>query len=253
MMYMMPYTKIQIRKTNFENNKIKIFMYIIYMFTSGLNYEYYNTPPQQGLSQPNSTKNITFDYNNLPLETLVKIRKNSFMSKLVDYLLENNKTVKVTINDSKDILAISTPTFLTEEEADKIPIDVNLDDEISTPLYRIYFTTTFMKDGHELKVNKRIQQNLNRIITAKYVRELKNFIEKYQKNSSTNKFTTRLDNILNKRVSQIVDDITGIMTPSHTYLDENKDNYIHGTYGHIKRYYNFTFANTPLLKLQQEL
>jgi hypothetical protein len=33
------------------------------------------------------------------------------MSKLVDYLLENNKNVKVTINDSKDILAISTPTF----------------------------------------------------------------------------------------------------------------------------------------------
>lgn len=204
------------------------------------------------------TKFETCDYNALESDLLLKARQNTFISSIVDYLVENNKNVRINYNkNTKEIVGLFTKDTLSEIEIDKIPIFLNFNELTQiTSFDHIYFNIYFIKDDKQVSTPTIMNKTIVNLIDIKYKREIRGIIKDYVPNNKNTTIKKTLDEIEETSISKIVDDISIQLTKIYTYLDSTRDNdgndYIDGTYGYIKQFQGFAIGDFTQNQLQED-
>lgn len=199
----------------------------------------------------------TCQYYALELYLLVKIRQNTFISSIIDYLVKNNKNVIINYNkNTQEVVGLFTKDTLSESEIDKIPININVNETTQIKSFgNIYFNIYFIKDGKMVITPTIMNKTIVNIIDIKYKREIRSIINDYVPDSKVSTIQKTLDEIEGKSISTIVDDNSSKLTKIYTYLDSSRNNdgntYIDGTYGYIKLYQGLAFGEFTDTQLQE--
>ena len=154
----------------------------------------------------------TFSYNGVDLRTLQLVKNHKPSHAITDYLISNNKIVKIILNKTEENVAgVSTKSSLSELEIDNFPFVIDLKSKGIIPVYdRVEFVISYEDNGVLRKIRRAEQNIIVNIINTKLRKALRTIVN--DNNGSV--ISTTFKELIGCSLSLIIDKITGVIDES---------------------------------------